>query len=247
MPEIFLEPIPVPGHIVDATAYIGQGWVPQDVRRRRKLVLDAMRRVGTPVVVKHMYNDQDFKEGAAIRTSTFASAYGQARHDDPLSYGVGFASTELSPNEWFNATTGELVEASTSPGSGWVQAPLYRGFGPGYLIWIIEPDVAEDLFKITDAGVLIKTQSATAQAPWFPEINDNDLIVNVTIDRKHNIVETHERFQSKMSSPVSIRGHQRYGRREYTEDGGNRFVVGQQFEMALVPKTDVLYQVPIDR
>ncbi len=233
--------------IIDATTYKGKGWVPQDVRRRRGLVLDAVRRVGTPVVVKHMYNDQDVTEGRAIESTTFASAYGQARHDDPMSYGVGFVSAELSTNEWFNADTGELRTQTLTPGTGWVLAPKYRGFGPGYLTWIIEPDVAEDMFKITDQGVLIKTQTATAQAPWYPEINDNDLLTNVIIDRQHNIISTHERFQCKMSSPVSIRGHQRHGRREYTEDGGNRFVVGQQFEMALVPRTDVLYLVPMDR
>lgn len=233
--------------VIDATAYKGEGWVPQDVRRRRKLVLDAVRRVGTPVVVKHMFNDQDYTEGRAARSPSLVSAYDQPRHDDPLSYGVGFVGLEPSTNEWYNTSTGELVINAVSPGVGWIQAPLHRGFGPGYLTWIIEPDVAEDMFKITDGGVLIKTQTATAQAPWYPEMNDNDLLVNVTIDSKHKIIDTYERFQLKMTNPVSIRGHQRHGRREYTEDGGNRFVVGQSFEMALVPKTDVLYSVPIDR
>lgn len=233
--------------IIDATAYKGEGWVPQDVRRRRRLVLDAIRRVGTPVVVKHMYNDQDFKEGRARRSPNFNSAYGQPRHDDPLSYGVGFVGLENATDEWYNTNTGAIVTAATDPGADWVPAPLHRGFGPGYLTWIIEPDVAEDMFKLTDTGVLIKTQTATAQAPWYPEMNDNDLLVNVTIDPGHNVISTQERYQLKMVNPVSIRGHQRHGRREYTEDGGNRFVVGQQFEMALVPKTDVLYRVPIDR
>lgn len=247
MADVFLEPIPVAGNVTDVMSYLGEGWVPQDVRRRRKLVRDAVRRAGTPVVVKHMYNDQDVTEGRAVESSTFASAYGQVRHDDPMSYGVGFVSAELSPDEWYNADTGELVTAVSTPGAAWVQAPLYRGFGPGYLMWIIEPDVAEDMFKITDQGVLIKTRSATAQAPWYPEVNDNDLLVNITIDSKRQIIDTHERYQCKMSNPVSIRGHQRHGRREYTEDGGNRFVVNQTFEMALVPETDILYAVPIDR
>ncbi len=78
-------------------------------------------------------------------------------------------------------------------------------------------------------------------------MNDNDLLTNVVINARHEVVDTFERFQLKMTNPVSIRGHQRHGRREYTEDGGNRFVVGQSFEMTLVPLTDILYSVPIDR
>lgn len=218
------------------------------MKRRRKLVLDAMRRAGTPVVVKHMYNDQDFKDGLALKSATTVSGYGQPRHDDPLSHGIGYTGLELSPNEWYNAGTGELVVATITPGVGWTQAPLYRGFGPGYLTYLIEPDVAEDMFKITDEGVLIKTQTATAQAPWYPEMNDNDLLINVEIDRAHRIIDTEERFQLKMTSPVSIRGHQRRGRREYTEDGGNRFVVGQSFQMVLIPKSEsIFYSVPVDR
>jgi hypothetical protein len=194
-----------------------------------------------------MYNDQDFNEGEALRSPSLVSAYGQPRHDDPLSYGVGFVGPEFSPNEWYNTNTGELVEALVNPGAGWIQAPLYRGFGPGYLTWIIEPDVAEDMFKLTDQGVLIKTQTATAQTPWYPEMNDNDLLTNVIINSKHEVLETQERYQLKMTSPVSIRGHQRHGRREYTEDGGNRFVISQNFQMSLIPRSDVLYKVPMDR
>jgi len=173
--------------------------------------------------------------------------YNQPRHDDPMSHGVGYVSVELSSNEWYNTTSGEIVIAITSPGVGWAKAPKYRGFGPGYLTYVIEPDVAEDVFKLTETGVLIQTQSATVQAPWYPEINDNDLVINVTIDRADNIIKTHERFQAKMTNPVSMRGHQRQGRREVSEDGGNRFMIGQQFEMTLVPPSDALYHVEVDR
>jgi hypothetical protein len=86
-----------------------------------------------------------------------------------------------------------------------------------------------------------------AQAPWYPEINDNDLIINVVLDIHGNIKDTLERYQAKMSSPVSMRGLDRRGRREYTEDGGNRHVVNQTFEMSLVPVNDALYNVEVDR
>src|SRR5207237_738792 len=108
------------------------------------------------------------------------------------------------------------------PAPTYVQAPFYRGFGPGYLTCLIEPDVALDFFKLTSTGALIKVQSQTVVAPWFPDINDNDLLVNVELDQQGNIVESSDRFQAKMTNPVSIRGLDRRGRQEYSGDPGNR-------------------------
>jgi hypothetical protein len=230
------------------TKYVGEQGVPQDVKRRRRSVYDAMRRFGTPVLVKHMFNPDDAKEGGIATTSPgFDPVYGQSRNRDPLSHGVGYVSNELSDDEWYHTTTGVLVQSRTSPGSGYARAPKYRGFGKGYLIYMIQPDRAEDFFKVDPVGTFIKIQSAMAQAPWYPEINDNDLIINVVLDGQGRIMDTRERYQAKMSSPVSVRGLDRRGRREYTEDGGNRHVVNQQFEMALVPDNDVLYNVEVDR
>jgi hypothetical protein len=257
MPDIFLEPLdppvsPVPlGSAgqgpVNAMSFLGEGWVPQDVRRRRRQNLETMRRLGTPVVVKHMYSDRDVKNGDARRSPSMDSVYDQVRHDDPLSYGVGFVGIEDASDEWYDTRTGEIIISASDPGTGYLRAPMYRGFGQGYLTWIIEPDVAEDMFKLTDAGVMVQTQTATAQAPWFPEINDNDLLINVIIGRDGRITATEERYQAKMTNPVTMRGHQRRGRREGTEDGGNRFMIGQSFEMTLIPRTDILYDVPVDR
>lgn len=227
--------------------YLGEDWVPRDVVRRRKYALETLRRMGTPVIIKHMFNDQDRKAGIAEKSPGMARAYGQTRHDDPLSYGTGFVSVERADNEWYNTTTGVIQIADESPGTGWAQAPLYRGFGQGHLTYIIEPDVAEDLFKLNEAGVMIEVQNATAQAPWYPEINDNDLIINVVVDNQFNILETQERYQAKMTNPITMRGLQRRGRREKTELGGNRFMINQAFEMTLIPKTDALYEVETDR
>lgn len=230
------------------TRNVGQHNVPQDVRRRRHQVFDVMRRMGTPILVKHMYNIEDVESGVAERSSVFDTVYGQTRHDDPISHGVGYVSVEKSTNEWVHPSTGEIVVSRTSPGAGYVSAPKYRGFGPGYLTYIIEPDVAEDVFKMTEGGVLVKTQQATAIAPWFPEINDNDLIINVILaSGAMRIKDTKERFQAKMTNPVSMRGLDRRGRREYTEDGGNRHTINQTFQMALVPPNDELYDVETDR
>lgn len=88
-----------------------------------------------------------------------------------------------------------------------------------------------------------------AQAPWYPEINDNDLVINVVLGRNGEVADTFERYEAKQTNPTTTRGHDRKGRREYTEDGGNRFVVGQKFEMALVPRNEneQIYKVEVDR
>jgi hypothetical protein len=229
-----------------AKKYVGENGVPQDIKRRRRQVYDVMRHMGAPVLVKHMYNADDVTKGYAQRSENYDSVYGQTRHADPLSHGVGFSSVELADNEWI-MPDGTLRKSDAQP-AGSQPAPKYRGFGPGFLVYIIEPDAAEDMFKVNEVGAMIKVQTAQAQAPWYPEINDNDLLINVTIDKAGNILNTHERYQAKMSNPISLRGYgDRMGRREYTEDGGNRYVVNQQFEMTLVPTTDQLYQVETDR
>jgi len=232
--------------VFNVIRYYGGPHTPQDIARRRHQVMEAMRRFGAPVLVKHMYNDQDVQKGIAAPSPNFDTVYKQPRHNDPLSHGVGFVSVQTSDDEWV-APDGKLVVSATLPGPGYVKAPRYRGYGPGYLTYIIEPDAAQDMFRLTETGALIKVQDAQAQAPWFPEMNDNDLLINVELDRNGNIVETHERFQLKQTQPVSIRGMDRRGRREYTEDGGNRFVVYQGFEMTLVPSQDEIYNVETDR
>lgn len=236
-----------PQDIENVLHYLGEKGIPRETRRRRHFVMEAMRNYGTPIVVKHMYNADDIEKGIAEPSPNFSDIYKQTRHDDPISYGVGYVSVEKSDDEWMTLDGSKIIYSRTNPGPNWIPAPKYRGFGPGYLTYVIEPDIAEDVFKLTETGVLIKTQSATATAPWYPEMNDNDLLVNVVIDKSNRVLETNERYQLKMSSPVSMRGINRRGRREYTEDGGNRFVVNQTFEMALVPDNNVLYKVPIDR
>lgn len=233
--------------IKNAIRYPGERGIPQDIRRRRKQSQETMRRMGSPVLVKHMYNHQDVLDGIAEPSKNYDDVYGQTRNEDPLSHGVGFVSVEKSPNEWITPDGSAIVTASTRPSVRHQPAPKYRGFGPGYLIYMILPDVAEDVFKLTESGVLIKTQDATAQAPWYPEINDNDLIIAVTLSRGEVIQSTQERYQAKMSNPITMRGYDRRGRREGTEDGGNRFMINQQFEMTLVPQNNVLYNVEVDR
>lgn len=226
--------------------YVGEQNVPGDVKRRRRQVYDAMRRMGNPVVIKHMYTDEDAELGIAERSPNFQDPYGQVRNEDPFSYGTGFVSVEKSPDEWVSPT-GVIVRSLGRPEAGYVRAPRYRGFGPGYLTYVIEPDAAEDMFKLGSGGALIKIQTATVQAPWYPDVGDNDLIVNVILDGAGRVLQTKERYQAKQTNPISVRGRDRGGRREYSEDGGNRYVINQQFEMTLVPTTNILQKVETDR
>ncbi len=220
--------------------------VPREVKRRRYYSLETMRRMGTPVILKHMYNIADVEEGIAERSPWMDDIYGQTRAEDPLSYGVGFVSVERSDNEWISPQ-GKIVVSNIHPGVGFTPAPKYRGYGQGYLTYVIMPDVAEDLFRLDPAGTFVRIQSATAQMAWYPPANDNDILTLVEIDRNARIVKTHERYQLKRTTPVSIRGRDRRGRRNEPVDFGNQYIINQTFEMALVPPNNIIYQVPMDR
>lgn len=233
--------------ITNVIRYVGGANVPHDIISLRENSLDLMRWMGTPVIIKHMFNDDDVKAGRAIASPNFSNIYKQTRKDDPISYGIGYVSVETSPNEWVSPEGKLVVGPTSSPGAGYTPAPKYRGYGPGYLTYVIFPDAAEDVFKPNEVGALIRIQRAQVQMGWFPEVNDNDLVMVAEINNGERIVATHERFLARMTNPVSIRGYDQRGRREYSEDFGNRHIVNQQFELDLLPSNHVLYGVESDR
>lgn len=227
--------------------YMGDPNTPGDIRRRRRSVYDMMRRMGTPVLVKHRFSEEDVRKGIAKKSAAYDDVYGQSRDHDSLSWGVGYMSLALSPDEWYDSN-GNIVTSFTNPGSGYTRAPLYRGFGPGILTYIIEPDRAQDYFQANTGGPLIKVQESLAVAPWYPKIRDGDLIIDVTIDGQGNILSSEERFEAKKTTPITMRGRDRRGSEEHADfDGGNRFTINQTFEMAKLPYNDIKQQVEIDR
>lgn len=230
------------------TRYVGeeQRLTPNDIQHQRRSTWQAMKYMGQPVLIKHMYNDQDVQKGYAEPSANYDDIYQQTRNEDPLSYGIGLVSVEKADDEWVSPD-GDIVKSRVQPSSEHVPAPKYRGFGPGYLTYIVQPDAAEDTFKLSSTGAFIKIQNAQAQMGWYPEVNDNDLIINVTLDRNGRISESTDRFQAKMTNPISLRGYDSKGRSEYSGDAGNRKVVNQQYEMSLIPHTSILYQVPYNR
>lgn len=70
--------------------YVGEPNLPGAITRRRRTVYDAMRRMGTPVLVKHRFNATDLDSGDVVASPAFDDVYGQVPIYDDLSHGVGF-------------------------------------------------------------------------------------------------------------------------------------------------------------
>jgi hypothetical protein len=235
------------GDLLYATKYVGGENAPQDIKRLRRQVHDMMRRMGQPVIVKKMFTIDDVEKGIAEPSPNFDSIYGQTRNNDNLSWGVGFVSKEKSDDEWIDITTGNIVKSDYDVDPSWPKAPKYRGYGPGIVTYVIEPDAPQDFFTLTPAGAMVQVQTADVTMAWFPKVNDNDLIINVVLDEYGHVVDSTRRYQAKMTNPVTIRGLDRKGRREYEGDLGNRHMVNQVYPITLLPANHMLMNVEIDR
>lgn len=229
---------------------VGGRRTPQEVKRLRREVMDFCRKLGQAVVLKHQWNNEDVRNGVAKRCpACFDDAYGQVRNDCPVCFSVGFVSVEDDNITNLYVEDGGLVDQVHQVNE--VRAPKYGGYGPGYITWMIEPDTPVDIFTINEQGVMVQTQSAQGVAPWFPDLHDNDLAINVDLTDNLKIEEvnifgdgtinrTYERYQLKLTNPITLRG---FGIRARQQD----FQVQQTFEMAHVPKDNILYRVPLDR
>ena len=234
-------------NLLYAVKYAGEESAPQDIKRLRRQVHDMMCRMGQPVIVKKMFTIEDVDNGIAERSANYDSIYGQTRNNDNLSWGNGFVSKEKSDDEWINPSTGEIIKSDYVPDVSWPKAPKYRGYGPSIVTYIIEPDAPQDFFTLTPTGAMIQVQTADVTMAWFPKVQDNDLIVHVELDDYGHVVNTGRRYQAKTTTPVTIRGLDRKGKREYGGDFGNRHVVNQTFQITQVPVNNILMQVEVDR
>jgi hypothetical protein len=268
------------------TKKVGGAEIPQDILRLRRQAHDMFRRMGTPVVIKERYNDGDLRTGNAVRAIDYEQehielqnpVYEQTRNWDPLTHGTGFVGAKkgeviFSDDEYFDPNwtgwTGNTPDenfiwrvgvdgAEDEVPEGYLPAPKYRGYGPGNLTYIIMPDRATDFYKASLGGPLLKVQEAFAIAPWWPEINDNDLVVSVEVGPSGNVSHLssygeidvrHDRYEASKTTPISMRGLDRGGRKErgYSDTWGNRHIINQQFELVLIPHNDTAYHVEVDR
>src|SRR5208282_2504059 len=158
----------------------------------------------------------DVNECVATLSPNYDTVTDQPIANDPLSHGVGYVSIETTEEEWIKPKTerhrAELVIGAYE--EGFEPAPTYRGYGPGYLTYVILPDAPVDQFKLTEEGALIRMQQARIQLPWNPQVADNDLLIVVELDGAERIIATRERYQLKKVNPITMRGRDRWGRQE---------------------------------
>ena len=223
---------------------VGPPSTPQEIKRLRREVMDFMRKNGQPIIFRHMWNIDDKIAGLA-RTcpACYNTVYEQVRNDCPVCFGFGYASVEESPNTRLYIDTGGQIVVD-DPGTN-IRAPRYGGFSEPYLTWMAEPDVAVDVFRINEQGVMVKTYDAQEVAPWYPKLGDNDLCINVTLgENGFDIVQTNERFQLKLTQQITVRGFGKRGGRNAA--GGQTYFVGQSFQMSRAPENSSLYDVEVD-
>lgn len=227
---------------------VGPPNTPQEIKRLRRQNMDLCRKHGQPVIVRHMYSLEDVDSGVAkVCPACFDSVYNQTRNDCPVCHSFGFVSVEDIDTStypfWINEAG--LIVSSVSQPANTVAAPRYGGFGVPYLTWLMEPDVAVDVFRINEQGVMIQTYDAQGVAPWTPDLGDNDLCTNVVLAPDgFTIQDEMERFQLKLVQQVTIRGLGRRGAQRST--GAQPFQVAQSFQMSKAPTNSALYEVPVD-
>jgi hypothetical protein len=241
----------------DVRGFLGDSDVPNEVSYQRKASADVYRYLGTPILIKRMYTIEDVDEGIALEAATMDDIYKQSTYNtDLISHGVGYVSKETQPGEWVGVPPGspdgkriQLYVSEAQPYPNYVPAPRYRGYGPGFLTYAILPDRPEDQWKLSEQGALIRTQTAMVQLPWWPLVGDNDLIIVCKLDSNGRIVQTYERYKLKMTAPITMHGRDRLGRREFegVNANNNRYWVGWQAEMTLVPYPDEIYKLEVDR
>lgn len=180
-----------------------------------------------------MYTLDDVDKGIAKKCpACFDDAYSQVRNDCPICHSIGFVSAEDRTDRYIDSN-GNYTQDQTS-----VIAPMYGGFASPTLTLIMQPDAPIDLFKISERGVLTRVKDSKAYTYFNPIFADNDLLITVEVALDgYTIRNILDHYQAKQSNRHTIRG---WGKRVRNE---NQYIVGQEFEMVLVPSNNVLRNV----
>jgi hypothetical protein len=223
---------------------VGPPNTPQEIKRLRRENMDLCRRMGQPIILRHLFNRDDVQSGVAKECpACYDETYGQVRADCVVCYGFGFVSVEDNPEPIYITSDGTLIE-TMAPGPGLVRAPRYGGFDVPILTWLVEPDIAVDVFRINDQGLLTHQYDATGVAPWYPTVGDNDLCINVTLEGDgFTVASVLDRFQLKRVQQITIRG---LGARARAGSNGQPYLVAQSFQMNKSPDNQNLYSIPVD-
>lgn len=212
---------------------VGPPSVPQEIKRLRREAGDALRRYGQPAVHRHLYSLDDLHSGVAKKCpACYDEVYNQTRNNCPVCFSVGFVSIEDHPTLYISSD-GYLTTDETDK-----KAPLFGGFAEPVLTRVMQPDVAVDVFRVNQQGVLTRVEQSKSYAYWDPNVGDNDLLILVTVANDgYTINGIVDHYQTKQVNNNTIRG---WGARAKNQ---NQFTVSQEFEMALVPPNNVLRQV----
>lgn len=230
-----------------AKTHYGLPNVPHDIRRLRIASIEHCLAHGQPSVWRHRFNASDEASGFVMPTRTgsdtiavkkcpacFDDVYGQPRGDCPVCFGSSFVSTANSTTLWI-VNDGRSVSA-TDDGSN-VRAPLWRGYGPPVLTFIVEADAPKDDVRPDPRGMLVDLESTPMFAPWYPTMVDGDILLDVTLAEDGFTVESIDRRrQLLIVQPQTIRGA---SPRKHSRG----FIVGQIFNTALVPTDGILSEV----
>jgi len=223
--------------LVVSARNVGDHRTPHETKALRRNVIEMAMRLGQPVVWRHRFTVDEVAAGSSTlqlqsgpmtialqRCPACYDEYNESgRGDCPVCFGITITSTETSDVEYISSSGRITTTATANP------APVYRGFGPSVLTWVLQPDVLNDNYKLSPEGVMTLIESARVYAPWTPLMEDNDFMANVILRPDSATVEKiTEIYELKGTTPQSVRGHGQTAR-------GREFMVGQSFEMAVLP------------
>jgi hypothetical protein len=230
-------------HIVGRTHY-GLPNVPREIRRLRLASIEHCMTHGQPAIWRHRFTAEDEASGYVMETHTgtttiavrkcpacFDSHYGSVRDDCPACFGSAFVSTAAEADLWI-IDDGQALD-DTDDGTN-LLAPLWRGYGPPVLTWVVEADAPIDEVKPDTRGALVQLEDVRMFAPWYPTMRDGDILMDVTLSEDGYTVDSIDtRYQLKLTQPQTMRGSRP---RRHSQG----YMVGQVFNAAKIPSTDAL-------
>ena len=129
---------------------------------------------------------------------------------------------------------------------------ILGGYDSGLIVYVSPGDAPEDLFQLTENGLLTRMTHPQWTAPWTPEMHDGDLIIYADFDPDTlEVITTSDRFELDQVTPVAPRGAAPLGyashrdRNTYTYTPTKDLLVAQNFRADLLPKGSFYYNVPI--